>query len=216
MLLDNCESSGYSGWAFPSTLGRTWMVFKPRRGNAFSRGASVISFISLCNRGPLSNISALQLDPWSFLPSLGSLFTPPLFSPPHLPLQSRMILVDGDFSRGQKRRHRSRGQSRGSFPLAGQTSVMQWGFFFCFFFTAQQFLENETTLQLFMQDSRSVGLKGNASHGSTVTFHYPFEKYHSYENTLSSWNNMAGVFLYFPFPNRDDSWWDLRTHSYSA
>lgn len=49
--------------------------------NAFSREATVISFISLCDCSPMSNISAPQLDPWSFLHSL---CTPVHLPPPFL------------------------------------------------------------------------------------------------------------------------------------
>lgn len=45
--------------------------------NVFSREASVISFITHCDCGPLSNISAPQLDPWSFLPLLFPVHFPP-------------------------------------------------------------------------------------------------------------------------------------------
>lgn len=71
--------------------------------NAFSRDASVISVAHHCNRGPMSNVSAPQLDPWSFLPlfySQSISFLPPPSPSLHTcPFHSLMILVDGDFTK---------------------------------------------------------------------------------------------------------------------
>lgn len=75
VVMYSLQHSGALGW------------FQVRYSNVFSREASVKSFISHCDCGPLSNISAPQFDPWSFLPLLFPVHCPlPPFSTPALPI----------------------------------------------------------------------------------------------------------------------------------
>lgn len=79
-------------WVFwcglPENAQENWLGwFQGWLSNAFLREGSVINSISHCYCGPLSNITAPQLDPRSFLPlSAPSPFPPPLLSTPAPPI----------------------------------------------------------------------------------------------------------------------------------
>lgn len=100
MQLDNCESVGDSGFGIPFNTRENMDGLKPGAVMHFQESICHKLYISQQTR-PIEQ--DLCTTAWyGHSSSFCSLFTPP---PPlsslHLPLQSRMILVDGDFAKAR-------------------------------------------------------------------------------------------------------------------